>query len=403
MKKIKIAFIKYAGLSSGGTEKFLQIIAANLSKKIFEVDFYYCDSTPYKGSDYKSLPTDQTRINYLLKHGVKLIKFDVKAKDITTVRHDWDDTNFFQIFDEKKYDIIQTGRAGHPEYPFYKIKNTPIVDSIHLSCFPDNQFNISRVLHLCNWSAKKWIKKGGDAKRVRIVSLPIEMNFKKLSDFRKKLNLKNKFVYGFHQRADDEIFSEIPLEAYKKIETDDTAFVLLNGSKKYLEQAKLLNLKNFVHIPFLKKQNDIYKFLRTLNVYAHGRKDGEVNSQAMAEAMFFGLPIVSHLTKINNGHVECIGNAGKVVNTIEEYAKELKLLKDDKNYYTFRSDEAKKRFKEKYELKNQMIKIENIYLDVIKNPFPYPMRRKIFSLTNIFYLISKKIVLILNNLLSGQK
>ena len=48
MKKIKIAFIKYAGCASGGTEKFLQVIAANLNKNKFEVDYFYCDATPYR-------------------------------------------------------------------------------------------------------------------------------------------------------------------------------------------------------------------------------------------------------------------------------------------------------------------------------------------------------------------
>ena len=45
--KIKVAFIKFCGMATGGTEKVLQTIAANLDKNKFLVDFYYCDSAPY--------------------------------------------------------------------------------------------------------------------------------------------------------------------------------------------------------------------------------------------------------------------------------------------------------------------------------------------------------------------
>ena len=62
VKKIRIAFIKYGGLSSGGTEKMLQIIAANLPKNRFAVDYFYCDSSPYIGSNYKHPETDESRI-----------------------------------------------------------------------------------------------------------------------------------------------------------------------------------------------------------------------------------------------------------------------------------------------------------------------------------------------------
>ncbi len=44
-KRIRVAFIKFCGMATGGTEKVLQTIAANLDKNKFLVDFYYCDST----------------------------------------------------------------------------------------------------------------------------------------------------------------------------------------------------------------------------------------------------------------------------------------------------------------------------------------------------------------------
>ena len=56
---IKVAFIKFGGMANGGTEKYLQTIAAHLPKDEFEVDFFYCDAAPYIGSDFKHLDTDE--------------------------------------------------------------------------------------------------------------------------------------------------------------------------------------------------------------------------------------------------------------------------------------------------------------------------------------------------------
>jgi hypothetical protein len=38
--KIKVAFVKFGGLSSGGTEKWLQMMATNMNNLKFEVTFF---------------------------------------------------------------------------------------------------------------------------------------------------------------------------------------------------------------------------------------------------------------------------------------------------------------------------------------------------------------------------
>lgn len=383
--KTKIAFIKIGGMTTGGTEKFLQVIAAYLPKEKFEIDYYYSDPPIVKKSDYYNPQTksDINRLKFLEDHQVNVIKFYLDYVDLVTYTHNWVNTDFWDKFDENKYDIIQTGRAGHPEYPFYKIKKTPIVDSLHLSGMVDNQYNVSRVMHICEWNADKWIKKGGDKKRVVLVSHPMDIQFNG-GNLREELKMQDKFIYGFHQRNDDSIYSDIPLKAYKMIESSNTVFILLGGSKKYQIQAKELALKNIIFLDHTGDAQYIYKFLNSLDVYAHGRKDGEVNSTAMAEAMYFGLPIVSHYSSINNGHVECIGNAGQVVSTTREYADEMIKLFENKEYYNLRKSEAKKQYLNKYKLEGQMENIINIYKDVIKNPFPNKISRYILHIINMF-------------------
>jgi glycosyltransferase involved in cell wall biosynthesis len=379
-RKIRIAFIKYGGLSVGGSEKLAQNIAAFLPKDRFEVDFFACDSGLALGPTVGLLSTSPERVKFLEDHAVRVIKFRVGARDLRTYTHEWKDTNFWEIFNEDTYDLIQTSRSGHKEYPFYKIKRTPIVDILNLNAGVDNQFNIARVVHLSRWNANKWTHKGGDPSRVVVISLPVWIPHKEFGNFREELNLRGKFVFGMHQRADNAISSLFPLAAYKKIEDENTAFVMLGGGDKYKQQASELGLKNIHFIQPNVSQETVYKFLNTLNVFAHGRKDGEINSMAMAEALYFGLPIVSHPSEINNGHIECIANAGRVVMTVDEYAAELRHLRDDKNYYAQKSAAAKSRFAENYEPNGQINRIINIYEDVIKNPFPDKFRRRLYAL-----------------------
>ena len=170
---IKIAFIKFAGMANGGTEKYLQTIAAHLPKDQFEVDFFYCDAAPYLGSDYKHLDTDLSRVEYCKSNGVNLKKFNVEFKDLRTPTHDWVNTDFWDHFDEDNYDVIQLGRAGHPEYPFIHINKTPIIDSIHLAGMGEDKSNVYRTILISEEQKLKWIAAGGDPNKSVIIPVPV--------------------------------------------------------------------------------------------------------------------------------------------------------------------------------------------------------------------------------------
>ena len=364
MDKIKVAFIKFGGMANGGTEKYLQTISSYLPKDEFKVDFYYCDSAPYIGADFVHLDTDQSRVEYTKSHGVNLIKVNVGAKDVTKPTHDWVDTNFWELFNESKYDIIQTGRAGHPEYPFYLIKNTPIVDSIHLAGMVDNNSNIAKTVLISEDQKGKWIGAGGDPSRVVIIPVPVEIVGSSES-YREEFGWEDKFVFGMHQRDADGIFSNIPLEAYKKIENDKTHFILLGGSDMYKKQAEDLDINNITFLPTVSELEPIHKFLNTLKVYAHGRADGEQCSCAIIEALAHNLPVISH-TAPSMGHLEQIGDAGKVVSNPIEYSEVMTKLIEDKEYYKECSANAKKRYESTYGMDAIISKYASLY-EEIKN------------------------------------
>ena len=361
---IKVAFIKFGGMANGGTEKVLQTIAAELPKDKFIVDYFYCDSAPYIGSDFVHPDTDPSRVQYVKDNGVNVIKFKVEFKDLRTSTHDWVNTNFWDLFDEEKYDVIQTGRSGHPEYPFTLINKTPIVDSIHLSGMAENKHNAVKTVLISREQRDRWIMSGGPADKAVIIPNPLRIPDVGDLNYREEFGWQDKFIFGLHQRRDNHIFSPIPLEAYDEIEDDNTAFLLLGGSENYQKQAKDLGLKNFKHLPPVGELEPIHKFLNTLDVFAHGRSDGEQCSCAIIEAMSHGLPVISHIAP-SMGQLEQIGDAGKVANSYQEYSEVMVDMIDDKNYYSKCAQNSKKRYNEIYKLESIIKKYADIYEGVV--------------------------------------
>ena len=357
---IKIAFIKFGGMANGGTEKYLQTIAAHLPKDEFEVDFFYCDAAPYIGSDFKHLDTDKSRVEYTKSHGVNLIKFDVEFKDVTKPTHDWVNTNFFDLFDEDKYDVIQTGRSGHPEYPFIYINKTPIIDSIHLAGMGEDKANVYRTVLISQEQKSKWVRAGGDPQKGVIIPVPVEVPDYDSSSYIEEFGWEGKFVFGMHQRNDMHIFSPMPLDAYEEIQSDDTAFLILGGSANHRKQVKDYQLKNVKFLDTTSDINLIHKFLNTLNVYAHGRSDGEQCSSSIIEGLSHSLPVISH-TAPSMGQREQIGDAGQVVDGYEEYSEVMKMLMNNKNYYVNCKVAAEKRYREIYNVPSIISKFMKLY------------------------------------------
>ena len=331
---MRVAFVKHGGMTIGGSELWLQKLAANLPKSI-EIDYYYCDDTPYIGGTHAIAPSSQERIAYLEEHGIRVIKFNCGAKNVRSLTHDWVDTNFWEVFDEEKYDLIQTVKAGPREYPFYKMKK-PVVEIVALANRPDTSKNIAWSFHSSNWQRAKWVQLGGSIERSSVLSAPVEEP-QSTENYREYLGIPaNAIVAGFHQRNDNNIASDIPLAAFARLQTEHPEhsknwhFVIKNGGSRYRDQAEELGLKN-VH--FLGQTSDsasVSKFLNTLDVFAHGRKDGETFGAVFIEAMLHGKPCLSHYSETGaNAQPETMGPAGLFARDISEYAAFLFTLLND--------------------------------------------------------------------------
>lgn len=272
------------------------------------------------------------------------------------------------MFEESKFDILQTGRSGHPEYPFTQINSTPQVDLITLPGMAERKANVVKTVHISAYQANTWVRAGGDPQKVDIVPLFDQLSELTKDNLKKDLGLEGKFVYGLHQRDDNGIFSSLPLTAYKNIElqSDDVAFVFLVAVKN--KKTKLRHLVSEIFIlyliPEIKKLSQ--SFFETIDVYTHGRADGETFSLAISEAMYHSLPIISHVAPAM-GHAETIGDAGVIANNLDMYIGAMSQLKTDQFQYKTLSTTTKKRFDELLSLPVNISKFINIYETIYKS------------------------------------
>lgn len=371
MKKIRVAFIKFGGLAAGGTEKYLQTLACHLSKDEFEVDYYYTDGAPLIGNSWKHPDTDPARQKYMENSGATLIKVACAARDDRLgPPYEWVNTDFWTLFDETKYDIVQTGRSGYREFPFDRMDKSLFVDSIHAQGAQgiEKRSNIAKTVLLSEAHVGRWIQNGGDPSKIVIIPPLVEMpNISTTSTTKEEHNIApDMFVYGMHQGNRDDIFSPLPLEAYSFIESDETMFVMLGGSRQYRTQAARLGLKNIRFLDFTGDAEKIHDFLGALDVFAHGRHDGEVCSAAIIEALFHGKPVISH-TAQNMGHAHQIERCGFMAHDVTQYATYMKYLFKNPSAYGILSQRAQEKYNSVYSLDVCVKRYTNLYQELLSN------------------------------------
>lgn len=360
----KVAFIKYAGLASGGTEKYIQTLACLLPKDKYQVDFFYTNVAPLTmGNSFVHPDNDERRKEYVSSHGVNLIPVQVGSKSGDSGPCEWYNTNFWDLFKESDYSAVQTARGGYPEYPFTLINSCPIIDSIH-SFVGEDKPNIARAILLSKWQADRWAASGGNISKAVIIPSIVYVPELPTDNLRAALSIpEDAFVYGFHQGNRAGLFHPMSLDAFSRIQGDNNYFVIMGGDPQYRAYVLERKINNVLFVNSSSSVYNIHKFLNTLNVFAHSRADGEVCSACIIEALSHGLPVLSH-PALNMGHVEQIGNCGIVTDSVDIYASELQKLESSRDYYQKKSSLALQQYNDRYDYKKVEKQVIDLYNDV---------------------------------------
>jgi FkbM family methyltransferase len=388
--KGKVAFVKFGGLSAGGTERWLHTMAVLMQQRGFTVDFYYCDSAPYIGSSFVHPDTDPHRMKFLKEHGIQLIKFNVGFKDVTIPTHDWVDTDFWEVFDQTKYDLVQTAKAGPAEYP-YHLMEIPVIEYVTLAAGVDHSSSIAWSIHISQWQRKLWMSGGGNVSRSSVIPVIPD---KPITDqnLRKVLSIPaGAFVAGLHQRDSAEIYSDWPLNAFQHL-PKDAHFILLGGSEKYVDQAKRLGIINFHRIPHSADPQIISSFLNSLDIYLHGRKDGETFGNVLAEALLHGIPCISHYSASGaNAQVETIGPGGRFLKSRSEYKETLLQMYGNSATRKHLGELGNKHAEKYFNSEHAGASLEQVYLRIItgQSSFPNVSRTPLpYALSHLGYLVA---------------
>lgn len=318
-----LILIHLNGLHIGGTEEYVQYLCKYLQK----IDDKYI----YAVITYSH--TDMTR-KHLFEEvlGKKLILCGSIPE-------------YIEIVKKLQPAILHMFNAGIAEFPLVNgikdiLPNTKLVQT---SVFgnQNDQVKLDAVIYVSGW-IRQMVGKVNEPNHF-VVRNPVE---KPISYENTKEDFdidEDTFVFGHIGRPDPNTFANINLQAYAKIETEKTCFVVMGVDEFAKSNLEKFGIKNYRLISKTISWEIISSFYNTIDVLAHSRNDGECNSSAIWAAQSIGKPVISHYGSPYNGHLETIQNSGFVVNAgdVDEYARIMKNFVDKTVDYDYLSSKGK--------------------------------------------------------------
>lgn len=363
--KKKILFYHLAGLSFGGTEKALQIIAKYINKEKYDVFFMYSSKARTGNNKVDG------RKDYFNDSGVTLIDFDYTKQDMNYpyVVHN-PKPSIFEIIEKENIGLVFTAASGYSEYPFNILRKLPIL-LINIFGSPSTQKNIIKHLCISDEVAEK-IRPVVAEKKIEIMYIqseaPVAGSTEDGIKIRKNFGISDTgFVFGRIGRADNGIFDSIGIEAFKKIQKDypHAHYIIMSPPPILVEQVTKESIKNVHFLKPSSEEKDIWAFHQSIDCLAHFRKDGESCGLNIAESMLCGKPILSHRSAQWNAHTEYLDtDFSRVadINNVAEYAKNMKYMIEAKKSGTITAMGQKARAKAEklFLIENNIGKIESI-------------------------------------------
>lgn len=295
-KKIKNILIYHiSGMFYAGTEKNLQLIANELAH---EYNVFYMYSQDNFSQHQKDLM--DKRINF--------IEFTYKKVD-DDFPHFIQDMNphIKNVINDNQIDLLITSSSGHSQYPFNVITSTPII-VINIFGSPSLQENIVATVFISktiqDYSEQYTGKMKKNSWAHLAVTPPKDIKEDITSITRRRLNIpETDFVFGRIGRKSDNIFDPIGILSFKEVvKKYPNTHYLIMSPPPILE--KIVQDEKIPNVHYMSDKENIWDFYYSIDALAHFRLDGESFGLNIAEAMYAGNPVVSHISHIWNAHLE---------------------------------------------------------------------------------------------------
>lgn len=350
MKKIKILFYSHT-IDFAGTWRSHERILLNLDRNKFDVFVFYNPNC------------DNNRLEFLKsKLGDNLIPFSAsKTRLGPEYGYPYESSDFISKAKEMKFDIIHFARSGYYEWPFIE-RISPIQVETNIFGGRDNTKYLDCSVTICNTIND--IRGGSDY----IVYNPIPNKIDNQDSLKEEMCIPDDYII-FGRIGRPANFHPIALESVKILKDSGFykfKFIIIGAcdmTKKMIIDYELSD--NCIILDTTNDDNYIHKFLNTIDIFLHYRSDGECHSTAIAQAMIYGKPIVSHRAGYN-GQYETIKDGGYVAQSKKDYSEYLSYLIKNKDFYKIVSEKSKLRGMD-FEEDKIVKKWENIYYTLYNN------------------------------------
>lgn len=265
-------------------------------------------------------------------------------------------SNIRSIVQHCKIDIMHFARSGYYEWPFNG-RLAPVQVETNIFGYSDNSgfLDGSIIIGRCLGLSE-------NPSRVLIPN-PIPApspHYESLTSLREELGINEEaLVFGRIGRPAN--FTPIAFEAFDEFRK--------HRKSKYIIIGPCDDARRFVHqrsmqkdVIFLDCTNDdsfIERFHKTIDVFAHYRSDGEICSTAIAQAMMYGIPVITHVAG-HNGQIEWLGDGGVYARTPQEYLNAM-LEMTLKDRYLSMSDRSKRFAESNFDQRVVSLRILDFY------------------------------------------
>ncbi len=362
MNKIRVAHYTKS-CSYSGTDRTAQTFCKHLDKDKFDVYYLYNKNA---ANERLNIVKDLLGTNHVI---------EIDHEDAVNPQPPYHParTNLWDILHNLTPDIFHLHHSGHNEHPLLPRLKENVRKVVTTNIFgysSSYDFLIDKKIFICQYI---WKMAGSPQNsKIEILNNPIEPPVT-TEDLREELGLEaQEVVLGRVGRADN--FCPISLDALailKKKYGLTPRYLIVNPCKNWMEKAFDLGIDDqcIFYGPVYGDAN-LSRLYNTMDILAHARSDGEVDSVTLGQAFIHGKPVVTHCSGGHNGQVEQINlsNGGFYADSThasEQYAHQLLALISN-NSLRIEMGNSAKLYAEKY-LNAALItkRLENIYLGVI--------------------------------------